>query len=935
MNVGSSGGLLSGTAPGSAHVTVGGGGADAGTKTAESSTTATAKPKPKPGGSSRSDVSASSVATPPKRLAVTTKTAATDEAKASSSTQGAHAGDVSVSQASAPSRRPVPVELAAPPAGVANGTASDQAVQVLASAPAAPKSAVSRWTVMLSAMGFAESATGDDPHVPPDSPPELIGLAVLRRQTQRQLTEDALSTTAAQPQQSSLTLLTADSLQAQPMRTTATAVNSPPDARDDAYSTAANTTLTVASTNSVLQNDTDANRDKLRVTSNTAPSQGTLTMSSTGQFTYVPKANFVGTDSFNYTISDGKGGTDTATVTITVTAVNKPPDAINDAYTVAEDSVLSVTSTSSVLKNDVDPNGDPLTVTSKTAPAHGTLTMDSAGQFTYTPTANFNGTDSFNYTVSDGKGGTDTATVTLTVTPVNDAPDAINDGYTVAEDSVLTVSLTNSVLKNDVDPDSDPLTVTSTTAPAHGTLTMSSTGQFTYTPSANYNGTDSFTYTISDGKGGTDTATVNLTVTPVNDAPDAKNDTYTVAENSVLSVTSTNGVLKNDVDADNDAITVTGNTAPAHGTVTMSSTGQFTYTPAPNYTGTDSFTYTVSDGKGGTDTATVALTVTATAFSVSSISVSSPTAVAVDGNQAYVWSNTWPDTLSVVDISTKQVSETTYLWTDPTATSPTGDRRYAINDRYVSVINNADNSVIANIYVPVCSGCEYGNPGGLHDLVVSPDGTRVYVSDNYASELSQTTAVSVIDATTNTYLYTVAAPPMTDLDVSRDGTRLYGGDIDNYNADVLVFDRDMNLIGTVPLTPNPYALAWVETVAFSSDGTRLYALYHDADTRTTSVAVIDTSPTSPAYNTKIATITPSATALSPDSSRQYVLQPDGKTVVVYDTATNTAVGSFVTDQNSSSGDRSIAVAPDGTLYITDSADNKVYVVTVGSTAQVM
>ena len=306
-----------------------------------------------------------------------------------------------------------------------------------------------------------------------DSPPELVGLAVLRRQTKQASTEDAaLTTTPAQPQQSSLTLLSADSAQAQPMRTSAaSAVNSPPDARDDAYSTASNTTLTVTSANSALKNDIDANGDKLRVISNTAPSQGTLTMSSTGQFTYVPKTNFVGTDSFNYTVSDGKGGTDTAKVTITVTAVNKPPDAINDGYTVAEDSVLTVTSTNSVLKNDVDPNGDPLTVTGKTVPAHGTLTMDSAGQFTYTPNANFNGTDSFNYTVSDGKGGTDTATVTLTVTPVNDAPDAINDGYTVAEDSVLTVTSTNSVLKNDVDPDSDPLTVTSKTAPAHGTLT--------------------------------------------------------------------------------------------------------------------------------------------------------------------------------------------------------------------------------------------------------------------------------------------------------------------------------------------------------------------------------------------------------------------------------------------------------------------------------
>ena len=132
----------------------------------------------------------------------------------------------------------------------------------------------------------------------------------------------------------------------------------------------------------------------------------------------------------------------------------------------------------------------------------------------------------------------------------------------------------------------------------------------------------------------------------------------------------------------------------------------------------------------------------------------------------------------------------------------------------------------------------------------------------------------------------------------------------------------------MPLTPNPSALAWVETVAFNADGTRLYALYHDADAGTTSVAVIDTNPSSPTYNTEIAAVAERTSALNPDGTRRYTLQPDGKTVVVSNTATNTVIGSFVTDQNTSAGVRSIAVAPNGTLYITDAADNKVYIVTV-------
>jgi large repetitive protein len=277
----------------------------------------------------------------------------------------------------------------------------------------------------------------------------------------------------------------------------------------------------VTSTNGVLKNDVDPNGDPLTVLSKTAPAHGTLTMDSTGQFTYTPQANFVGTDSFNYTVSDGRGGTDTATVTITVTAVNNPPDAINDGYTVAEDSVLTVTSTNGVLRNDVDSNGDPLTVLSKTAPAHGTLTMDSTGQFTYTPNANFNGTDSFNYTVSDGKGGTDTATATVTITPVNDAPVAVADptvGTANATDGAI------SGLVNIKDLDSDPLTYATASGPSNGSVVFdAAAGTYTYTPTpaarqqaAQSPGlTDTFTIRGTDPYGASvTTASITVSISP-------------------------------------------------------------------------------------------------------------------------------------------------------------------------------------------------------------------------------------------------------------------------------------------------------------------------------------------------------------------------------------------------------------------------------------
>ncbi len=308
---------------------------------------------------------------------------------------------------------------------------------------------------------------------------------------------------------------------------------------------------------------------------------------------YTPNANYFGTDSFTYTVSDGNGGTATATVNVTVTAVNDNPTASNDAITVPKTPAPTVVN---VLANDsfAPDVGETLTVTAVTQPANGTVTLV-AGVVSYTPNANYFGTDSFTYTVSDGNGGTATATVNVTVTAVNDNPTASNDSLTVAEDSGATVV---NVLANDsFAPDvGETLTVTAVTQPANGTVTLVA-GVVSYTPNANYFGTDSFTYTVSDGNGGTATATVNVTVTAVNDNPTAGNDAITVAEDSGATVVN---VLANDSFAPDvgETLTVTAVTQPANGTVTLVA-GVVSYTPNANYFGTDSFTYTVSDGNGG------------------------------------------------------------------------------------------------------------------------------------------------------------------------------------------------------------------------------------------------------------------------------------------------------------------------------------------------
>src|SRR5205823_1805970 len=159
----------------------------------------------------------------------------------------------------------------------------------------------------------------------------------------------------------------------------------------------------------------------------------------------------------------------------TLTAVDIPPEAITDCCSAHERSTLNVSLTG-VLGNDTDADGDPLTAVLVSGPAHGTLTLNGNGSFTYTPAANYNGPDSFTYKANDSQADSNAATVSLTVTPVNDAPVAGNDSYTTAEDTALTVGAPG-VLGNDTDADGDPLTAVLVSGPAHGTLTLNAKGR--------------------------------------------------------------------------------------------------------------------------------------------------------------------------------------------------------------------------------------------------------------------------------------------------------------------------------------------------------------------------------------------------------------------------------------------------------------------------
>ena len=215
----------------------------------------------------------------------------------------------------------------------------------------------------------------------------------------------------------------------------------------------------------VLGNDIDVDGDTLSAVLVAGPGVGTLTLAA-GSFTYTPPTGFSGPVSFTYQASDGALTSTTATVTITVAGVNDPPVAADDSYSTNEDTPLTVAAPG-VLGNDTDADGDPLTAQLVTAPTLGTLTLNPDGSFTYTPTANASGTDSFTYNASDGP-SSDTATVTITVTPVNDPPLALADSYGTTEDTALTVPAPG-VLGNDFDIDSGTLTASLVTGPTAGT----------------------------------------------------------------------------------------------------------------------------------------------------------------------------------------------------------------------------------------------------------------------------------------------------------------------------------------------------------------------------------------------------------------------------------------------------------------------------------
>ena len=364
--------------------------------------------------------------------------------------------------------------------------------------------------------------------------------------------------------------------------------NDSPLAVDDAAETDEDTAVTIA----VLTNDSDPDGDDLSVDNVTQGSNGAATLNPDGSVTYIPTADFNGSDSFAYTISDGNGGTATANVYVTINAVNDAPIADDQSVSTNEDESIAIILTSS----DVD--GDPLTFSVISGPANGQLS-GTPPNLTYTPDADFNGQDGFTFQVSDGQ-ASDQGVVDISVGAFNDPPAAVSDNATTDEDTPVTIG----VLANDSDPEGDDLSIESVTQGVNGLVSINPDGTLTYEPAPDFNGSDSFTYTVSDGNGGSDQASVSVTVNAVNDAPVAVNDTAETQEDTPITI----DVLANDSDVDGDALTIQ-NVTQHNGVVHVNPDGTLAYDPTPNFSGTDDFYYTVIDGNGGHATAAVTVAV--------------------------------------------------------------------------------------------------------------------------------------------------------------------------------------------------------------------------------------------------------------------------------------------------------------------------------------
>ncbi|MBE0370701.1 hypothetical protein PAUR_b0784 [Pseudoalteromonas aurantia 208] len=368
------------------------------------------------------------------------------------------------------------------------------------------------------------------------------------------------------------------------------AINDRPVVENDSAQTDEDTPLTL----DILHNDSDVEDQGFNGANIILEDQGkgeglfdlaTVTVNADGQLHIAPAKDAVGELTFTYVLTDSEAlASVPATVKVTIKPVNDAPVAENNTATVQEDGSFEI----NILGNDTDVDAndklDVASVTLTDAASSGTVVISATGTATYTPNENFSGSDSFTYTIKDIAGAiSNKAEVLVTVEAVNDAPIATPSAMTVVEDGSIDITLTGT------DIEKSALTYKISTTPSNGVLTPVSGAVWSYTPTANFNGTDSISFIANDGELDSAPAQIAITITAINDAPNAQNVSATTDEETPISIT-LNG---SDIDGDNLSFIIINQ--PSNGSATLSG-GQVNYIPNDDFTGTDSFNYQVNDG---------------------------------------------------------------------------------------------------------------------------------------------------------------------------------------------------------------------------------------------------------------------------------------------------------------------------------------------------